>query len=69
MSLIQSAFVSHRDIHDNIFIVHEVLTTFKKIKCAMKTVTWPLLDMEKENDILKGDFLKKRFTNLGFGDK
>lgn len=35
----------------------------------MKTVTWPLLDMEKENDILEGDFLKKCFTNLGSGDK
>lgn len=65
ISPLQSAFIPTKDIHDDILVVHEFLSSFAK-RCTRKVCMTINLDMEKANDRLNCDFVKKCFTDMGF---
>lgn len=70
ISPLQSAFATNKDIHDDIFIAHEILTTFSKNHAKggyMAIKSWPIkLHMEKTYDRLAWNFIKKWFNDLFF---
>lgn len=60
----QSEFILNGDIHNNILIAHEILTT--SLKERTKGVYMPIkLYMRKVYDKLEWDFIMKYFTDLG----
>lgn len=65
----QSAFVSGRQIQDNIFIVQEVLHQLILRKRKRKFQAVLKLDMQKAFDRVEWDFLCDYLLKLGFSDK
>lgn len=65
----QSAFVSGRQIQDNIFIVQEVLHQLILRKRKRKFQAVLKLDMQKAFDRVEWDFLCDYLLQLGFGEK
>jgi len=64
---VQSAFIPHRTIHDNILIAHEVVNKFRHLK-GKKGYVALKLDMEKAYDRVEWDFLLSCLKQLGFHD-
>ena len=65
---IQSAFIPHRSIHDNISLEHEVITKLNSMKGKKSWVALKL-DMEKAYDRVEWNFLFESLIKLGFHQK
>jgi len=65
----QSAFVSNRQIQDNIFIVQEVIHQLRVRKRRRKFQAVLKLDMQKAYDRVEWDFLCDCMKKMGFGDR
>ncbi|XP_071722606.1 uncharacterized protein [Rutidosis leptorrhynchoides] len=62
----QGAFVSGRQIQDNILIIQEVLHQLKVRKCRRQYRAILKMDMQKAYDRVEWDFLKDYLFTLGF---
>lgn len=65
----QGAFVSGRQIQDNIFIVQEVLHQLRITKKKTKHHAIVKLDMQKAYDRIKWDFVRDLMLHMGFDVK
>lgn len=68
ISPLQDAFVQGRDIHDNILVAHELLSSFSRRKNKQEPMAIKL-DMEKAYDRLDWRFIRKYFQVLGLAEK
>ena len=62
---VQSAFVPHRSIHDNILLTHEIINKFNSMKGKKSWIALKL-DMEKAYDRVELNFLFEALKKLGF---
>ncbi|KAH1129232.1 hypothetical protein J1N35_000610 [Gossypium stocksii] len=62
----QSAFVSGRMIHDNIFIAHELVHYLQSSKNGLNKGLVIKLDMSKAYDWVEWDFIEKVMKKIGF---
>lgn len=60
-------FVLKRDIPDNVLVAHELLSLFSK-NLSKKGDKVIKLDVEKSNDRLNWDLIRKCFIDLDFRD-
>lgn len=60
-----STFVPNKDIHDNILVAHESLSSFSR-KRNKKGYTSIKLDTEKAYEHLDCDSIRNCFTDLGY---
>lgn len=65
----QSAFISRRQIQDNIFIVQEVLHQLRIRKSKQKFQAVLKLGMQKAHDRVEWDFLCDCMARMGFSDR
>ena len=62
---VQSTFVPHRSIHDNILLTHEIIKKFNSMKGKKSWVALKF-DMEKAHDTVEWNFLFEALKQLGF---
>ncbi|KAA3486892.1 reverse transcriptase [Gossypium australe] len=65
----QGAFISSREITDNIFVAYEILHLFKKRRGTSKKGFALKLDMSKAYDRIEWSFLEKMMSRMGFCDE
>jgi len=65
IDIVQSAFIPHRSIHDNILLAHEVITKFNSMKGKKSWVALKL-DMENTYGRVEWNILFESLAKLGF---